>query len=132
MTFAINQSRFKSAVLPSALFTTFRRNKEDTQSITEWLATTARSCGYQPPMLSDKPDQEVKPKSKNKKNKKNKKPASANVSSGAATVAQSQNIGASSAIKDYVVKTNEYVPVARAVAESVSNKVIIPVSILHT
>lgn len=116
-----------NTMLPSALFTTFRQYKQDTQTITEWLASTARLCGYQPPTVSEKLDTVAsKAKSKNKKKKKAATPSTGE------TNTQSQPAAAPTSSKEYVVKTNEYVPMAQAITRSDASKVVIPLSVIKT
>lgn len=108
-------------MLPGALFTTYRQYKEDTRQVVEWLAVTARTCGYKPPATEVVVTKAPKLKGRARKLARD---------AAASQAKQAQSDVASS--KETIVKTREFFPMARTIADAVDSKVVIPLNILKT
>ncbi|KAJ9662202.1 hypothetical protein H2198_001553 [Neophaeococcomyces mojaviensis] len=105
-------------MLPGALFTTYKQYKHDTKVIVEWLADTARKCGYDPSTASQNTEAK-KPKLKSSARK---------LARDSAAAAAKDNVASSTRI--HVVKVRDFVPMAQCIADSKDTKIIIPLKIL--
>lgn len=109
-------------MLPSSLFSTYTRYKENTKKIVEWLGSTAERCGYA-----------LGPASANAKKPKKRKGKAKRPAEGADNVNQN---GTSSSVtvapQKYVIKAHEFVPTAQSIADSKEKTIVIPLSIIRT
>ncbi|KAI1633864.1 hypothetical protein F4809DRAFT_621627 [Biscogniauxia mediterranea] len=92
-------------MLPLALASTYQQYKRDTDSVAEWLASTAKSCGYLPDLLRG-------PASAAKDNGRLKGKARAEAKKSQA----SSTMKPTDATNKYTIKLNEFVPMAEFIS----------------
>ena len=87
-------------MLPSFLYSTYKRYKEDTAYVAQWIAETAKACGFQSPMFEDPAPPKVK-----KAKAKNYKKAVRDATRRAAASRRNQ-----------IIPTKDFIPLAQHIA----------------
>lgn len=112
-------------MLPAPLVSVYQQYKDDTNAVAAWLASTAKSCGYPPDLLSGSSSQATGPERSKRLKGKARKQAKA-----AAPQPQSSSSGPSR--PDYTIAIKEFIPLAEFVAASQKPVVSVPLTFANT